>query len=406
MIAAIDYNVCLNRNGYINRNGLRQVVIELSQQGHRRIVNTHIHVTPDDFAFGRVQPTNENHDLLNRRIRRIVRRLMELEDEMLDAGMEPSPERILYAFRHHLTNSATISEWVNSVIEPSDRRASTKESYRTLRRSLEAFSPNLRIGELTYDLIQRWQNWMHDKKLCENTIANRLKTLRCLVNEAIKRDVIRADLDPFRHIRIPEITARQEHLSNQELEALERVSLNKRLGHIRDAFLFCCYTGLRWGDFTRLTSENLFPSAGIADSSSPLDTDISLVLRQHKTGIPLRIPIGALWQGKALRIIGKYGSVERLTRISDNKYANKLLREVAEKAGISKHLHWHLARHTCGTLLNQRGLRMQEIQYILGHRKQSTTERHYAETLYDQVAQSVTNAFKQPSRKIPHAQRS
>jgi hypothetical protein len=61
MIAAIDYNVCLNRNGYINRNGLRQVVIELSQQGHRRIVNTHIHVAPDDFAFGRVQPSNDNH---------------------------------------------------------------------------------------------------------------------------------------------------------------------------------------------------------------------------------------------------------------------------------------------------------------------------------------------------------
>jgi hypothetical protein len=37
---------------------------------------------------------------------------------------------------------------------------------------------------------------------------------------------------------------------------------------------------------------------------------------------------------------------------------------------------------------------MQEIQFILGHSKLATTEKHYAETLYQQVRQALTKAFK------------
>ena len=81
MIAAIKYNVCLNRNGYEDKEGRRQVVVELYQRGTRRVLNTFIHVRAADFACGRVQPSHPDHDLMNRRVRRIVRSLMELEDE-------------------------------------------------------------------------------------------------------------------------------------------------------------------------------------------------------------------------------------------------------------------------------------------------------------------------------------
>ena len=387
MIIAIDYNVCLNRNGYVNRNGQRQVVVELYQQGCRRIVNTHVHVRADDFACGRIQPSHPDYHLLNRRIRRIVRQLMELEDEMLDAGMAPTPRHITDAYEHHLTRSATISEWVSSVILPSGRRSVTKASYRTLQRSLEQFHPGLRISELCHDFIERWQEWMrHERHLSENTISIRLKALRCLVNEAVKRDVLRIDEDPFKHIRIPEIKARREFLTEQQLNQLEGfIPADSRLRHVRDAFLFCCYTGLRWGDFRRLTSSALCTS----------DAKTILVVNQHKTSRTVHIPISTLWGGRALRILHHYSTLEKLADIGNNRRCNADLRTIGHQAGITQHLHWHLARHTCGTLLNQRGLRMQEIQYILGHQKQETTERHYAETLLAQVDCSLQKAFLQ-----------
>ena len=382
MIETIDYNVCLSRNGYVNKKGLRQVVVELYQQGTRRVINTHIHIAESDFHHGRIQPSHPDHDLLNRRVRRIVRRLMELEDELLDARQDPTPQRIAEAYLHHTTRSATISEWVASVITPSGRRAVTKDNYRTLQNSLELFRPGLCIRDITHDLIVRWQEWMRTQRhLTDNTVAIRLKTLRCLVNEAVKRNVIRTDEDPFRHIRIPEIKARREHLTEQELATLEATTLpDRRLRHVRDAFLFCCYTGLRWSDFRALTTRNL-------------QTPTVLVVQQHKTGRTVRIPLATLWGGRPLRLVQCYGTLEHLADIGDNRQCNRDLREVARHAAITRHLHWHLARHTCGTLLNQRGLRMQEIQYILGHQKQATTEKHYAETVFDQVLHSLEKAF-------------
>ena len=238
------------------------------------------------------------------------------------------------------------------------------------------------LTDINHDMLVRFQYWMRNERhLCDNTISLRLKALRCLVSEAIKRDILRPDEDPFRHIRIPEIKARREHLTEQELQVLESAVLpNSHLCHVRDAFLFCCYTGLRWSDFRRLTSANL---------QSPT----LLVLRQQKTGQPLHIPLDTLWNGRSLLLIHRYNTLDRLAAIGSNTRCNRALRHIAHLAGLSKHLHWHLARHTCGTLLNQRGLRMQEIQYILGHQRQSTTERHYAETLYSQVLHSLQQAF-------------
>ena len=388
MITSIKYNVCLNRNGYTDKEGARQIIIELYQRGRRRIINTHIHVLPKDFAYGYVQATHPDYDIINKRIRRTIRKLMELEDEMLEKDLEPTPERIINAFIHHQTPSATVSDWIESIIYPSQRSATTKKIYATLGVSLNTFHPNIRLGDITYDFIERWQNWMHDdRNLCQNTISCRLKALRCLVNEAIKRDIIRADHDPFRNVRIPEITPRYEHLSTSELEALEMINFNiPHKQKVRDAFLFCCYTGLRWSDFHSLSSDNIH--------TTPTGV-VTLSIKQQKTKRPILLPLSSLFNGKPLSIIQRYKTIERLTCIGDNKNANTILKTIGIEAGITKHLHWHLARHTCATLLNQHGLRMQEIQYILGHRKQETTERHYAQTLFEQVSHSLTTAFQE-----------
>lgn len=383
MLAAVSYRACLSRNGYVNREGLREVVVDIYQLGGARAtVGTAIRVRECDFSLGKVQPSDPDYDLHNRRLRRLIRRLMEHEDELEAAGHEVTPKRIKDAYTNHQISSATLKEWVASVIEPSKRRPNTKAGYRTLIRNIEEFQPDIRLCDLCHDLIERWENWMRSElHLGENTITGKLKSLRCLVSEAIKRDVIRKDDDPFKAYHIGDFTAREESLSAMELKRMARVQLqNPDLDHVRDGFLFCCATGLRWSDFKALTSESLQGKV--------------LVISQQKTGRTVRIPIDTIFWGMAMGLIRKHGTLERLRDVGCNSYANARLREVARRAGIRKHCHWHLARHTCGTLLNQRGLRMQEIQHILGHTKQATTEKHYAQTGFEQVKKSVRKAFK------------
>lgn len=377
----ITYRPTLNRNGRANADGTRTIVITIYDTATRERValNTHLRVSPSDFMHGQLLPGDERARLVNRKIRRLILQLMQREDELESSHVTCTPRRILDAFIHHLTPTATMSEWVESVITPSGRKSSTKDSYRTLAKSIEEFRSGTTLSDITYDFIERYRQWLSaEKQLSYNTVIGRLKALRCLVSEAVKRDVITTD--PFRNVVIGEMKARREHLTISEVRRLERVQLTPKLAHVRDAFLFCVYTGLRWSDFRALRSGNLHGSR--------------LVVDQLKTGHLVELPLDRMFGGRPLEMIERYGTPEQLAAIGTNPHANRCLQQVAELCRIRKHLHWHCARKACATLLNQAGLQMQEIQFILGHQRLSTTSRFYARTVYGQVEKSLKKAFK------------
>ena len=83
-----------------------------------------------------------------------------------------------------------------------------------------------------------------------------------------------------------------------EEEALEvKVKVNdKKLRHVLDAFLFCCYTGLRFSDFCQLNYSNF----------AKINGKKWLHFKSIKTGIELRLPLHLLFEGKALAILDRY----------------------------------------------------------------------------------------------------
>lgn len=64
--------------------GKKGVVIEIYKPAtkERVTVNTGIRVRSLDFKYGAVQPTDEMYDIYNKRIRHLLRKLMECEDEI------------------------------------------------------------------------------------------------------------------------------------------------------------------------------------------------------------------------------------------------------------------------------------------------------------------------------------
>lgn len=382
MIAKIDYNITFNRNGYVNRKGTREVIIELYQMGTRAVVNTHIRVTTPELRYGRFQDCCPLREEYTRILDEMIQELTRIEMEIICSHRECTPRKLRDAWRNNLSRSALLRDFTESVVGPSGRKENTKASYRALVKGMEEFSPGLRIKDINYDFLERWANWQRDVKLLKrNTIIGHMKALRCLMNEAIKRDVITVDEDPFKAYTIGEMEANKEFLTESELRRLERVCVaDVRRNHVRDAFLFCCYTGIRWSDFVSLQSGQI--RNGV------------LTVDQLKTGHVVRIPLSDIFGGKALAIVCRYPSLEALADVGHNSYCNKVIREIAAIVGIKKRVHWHLARHTCGTLLNQRGLLMQETQHVLGHQRLETTERYYAATAYEQVKKSVKKAFR------------
>lgn len=373
----IRYRLVHNYAGRLNRDGLAPVALECRQGARKMYMSSRILIRPDQWRGGMVV----NHDNAGKLTAYLVRwrnSVEEVELDMLLRGKGMTLLQLREAVRLGMRQSASVREFMEAVIMPSDRKKATKRSYVYLCNELEKEYGRVTLSDITHDLIEKWRNAMRDAGLSENTIKGRLKQLHCLTQEAIKRNVISDD--PFVWIKIGNMTPRIGHLTLREMARLEGLELTGSNAHVRDAFVFCCYTGLRYSDFTSL--KDSFLTNGV------------LSLRQQKTRSQVCIPLRYLFGGKPLLILGRYRSVESFSRIGCNTTVNRRLKTIAEKARIVKNISFHLARHTAATLLNQAGLQIQEIQKILGHRKMETTEKSYAETTVTQVSRSLKKAFR------------
>jgi site-specific recombinase XerD len=65
--------------------------------------------------------------------------------------------------------------------------------------------------------------------------------------------------------------------------------------------------------------------------------------------------------------------------MENNQQTNRILKRIAKQVGI-KRITFHMARHTCGTLLLYRGVSITTVQAILGHQSVKTTQIYSAVT--------------------------
>lgn len=233
--------------------------------------------------------------------------------------------------------------------------------------------------------------FLRNKGLQVNTIGKHMRVLRTLINEAINQGYIPQDAYPFRKFKIKKEQTEHRFLLPNELEKMESLKLPEKKNnsqHVLDAFLFCCYTGLRFSDFKQLSNRNLI----IIDGNS------WLILNSLKTGSKLQIPLYLLFRGKALSIISHYNSIEELSKIGCNSDTNRILQKLVQMAGINKKITYHTARHTCATLLVHQGVPITTVQRILGHTSVRTTQI-YSEVFAETLIKDLTLANEKSSLK-------
>ena len=251
---------------------------------------------------------------------------------------------------------------------------------------LEQFRPGLDFADLTYTFLKDFECWLREQGKGVNTVAKHMRQLRTLINEAINDGYMPADSYPFRKYKIKQEKPQKPFLTPDELRKLENLVVHdQKIRHVLDAFLFCCYTGLRYSDFRSLNNTNL-----IQINRSPW-----LCVDMLKTNITVRLPLAFLFNGKALQILNRYPNMDIFSSIPINSDTNKILSEIAQHAKIRKHFTFHTARHTCATLLVHQGVAITTVQKILGHTSVKTTQI-YSEVMSDTIIKDL----KSVNRKL------
>lgn len=220
------------------------------------------------------------------------------------------------------------------------------------------------------------RNRYRDGTLSRNTKVSYFSKLRACLNQAFKEGII--STNPLRGVDgiKPEEGTRM-YLTLDEVRLLARTECG--YPQIKAAFLFSCLTGLRRSDIVRLRWGDVYQQGGFT----------RIIFKQKKTNGQEYLDITA----EAAELMGGRGKADEcvFSDIHCVSSTNATLRDWVARAGISKEITFHCARHTFATMMLDLGTDIYTVSKLLGHRELSTTQI-YAKVL-DKSKQAAVAAI-------------
>lgn len=239
----------------------------------------------------------------------------------------------------------------------------------------------LLLTEINLGWLKDYEDYLRNGLLNKtNTVATNMKVLRKIMNEAMRDELIDFGKNPFDRYKIRMESTKIEYLTEDELKAFMEVPFNNgtRLSQHRDLYVFACYAaGLRIGDLLRLQWKNFDGERvmlSTAKTSEPLSiklgrVPLEILSRQTSSREPDDFIFGLL----PLQLDLKNEQLVHTAISRVTAYVNKNLKIVAEKASIEKNIHFHTSRHTWATRALRKGMRIEHVSKLLGHRSLKTT---------------------------------
>lgn len=281
-------------------------------------------------------------------------------------GVEETPQNLLIAFQDH-------NDKVEALVGK-DFTKGTLTKYNTTLKHVRSFlKSKYRVADLLaskvdYRFITDFDFYLRTVCKCENNSAvkhlkNLGKVIRiCLANRWITHDPFVGHKNKIKKVD-------RVILSPEELAKLYKKKFRiERLAAVRDIFQFCCYTGLSFIDVKQLTKSKI---------SKGVDGKAWIIKNRHKTNVATHVPLLPV----AAEILLRYAEhpmveeTRNVLPVSSNQKMNAYLKEVADLCDISKHLTFHIARHTFATTVTlSNGIPIESVSKMLGHTDIRTTQ--------------------------------
>jgi len=300
-----------------------------------------------------------------------------LRDKYL--GKDDLGKMLLQIFQEH-------NDQVNSLIGK-DFSAGTAERYRTAKNHVQAYiqlnykCEDIPVKEVDHKFITGFEYYLKTERKCShNTAIKYITNFKKIIRIAYANDWIKKD--PFTNWKVRLKTVEREFLTEDEIQKLMNIEFHTlRLEHVRDIFVFCCFTGLAYADVKKLTENDIVLG---------IDGEKWIKTKRTKTNTKSNIPILPI----AAMILEKHqDTIElqngKLLPVLTNQKMNAYLKEIADLAGINKNLTTHLARHTFATTVTlSNGVSIESVSKMLGHKSLRTTQ-HYAKILDRKVSDDM-----------------
>ena len=365
----ISYNLVFNRKKRLNKRGMALVQVEAYLNRKKMYFSTKIYFKAEQWDAKRKMVKNHpNANVLNRMLYENIAAIEQTELGLWQQGKSISLDLLKNSIDKPLSNGRSFLTFFKEEIANSSLKESTRQNHLSTLELLQEFKKEVLFTDLTFEFVSSFDNYLQSKGYHLNTIAKHMKHLKRYINVAINKEYMDIQKYAFRKYKIKSIEGSHTHLAPEELHKFENLQLTgryTRLQKTKDAFLFCCYAGLRYSDFTNLTSANIVE----------FHQETWIIYKSVKTGMEVRLPLYLLFEGKGIQILQRYkDDLNSFFKLKDNSNINKELNILAGLAKIDKRVSFHTARHTNATLLLYNGANITTVQKLLGHKSVKTTQ--------------------------------
>lgn len=343
-------------------NGNGSLYLDMNHKGKRSYEFLKMYLIPEVNASARIQ----NENTMNAANAIKAQRIMEMNNER--AGISSARTR----------SKMLLVDLIRIYIKRKEEAQSSPNTIKTYKNLI--FSLNEWKGEsinrvplkdvdkdfcISYLRYLRTAKTKFGKPYSKATTVGYSRSLHTILNYAVRNDMIQFNpfdkIDREEKIKVPETS--RAFLTVDELQKMMETPMKNET--IKRAFLFACFCGLRISDIRALRWGNITHENGI-DSVS---------LTMKKTGRPIAVPLSkeALkwlpvregWEADEDKVF-KSSLAQMVIRYHLNRWV--------KDAGITKHVTFHVSRHTFATMMLTLGADLYTVSKLLGHTDITTTQ--------------------------------
>lgn len=369
-----------------NKEGLCPVIMRVIKDRKAKIITLKMDCYKKDWDETNAQykKGSINHVQRNRLLLKYKEKAFKIVDTFNIEGVDFTLNQFEDKFRNKGDKPVTVKtfweETINDLIKSG--RTGNAMAHKDTMQSFFKFHQNdtAMFREINAELLAKYEVYLRSTGSQDGGIRFKMRELRALFNDAIRKDIVDEKCYPFKLYKISKLRGKphKRALTRDEIRLIENLDEEKYPGLVesKKLFVFSYYTrGMNFYDIMKLKWANVEGDYIVYTRSKTKGNFNIKILQPVKEILDLY-----KLKGNSTSYIFPILLKEDLTPMQiENRKAKKLkkfnkdLQKIAEVVGIDKKVTSYVARHSFATNLREVGVNTDIISQSMGHQNVSIT---------------------------------
>ncbi|WP_438710748.1 phage integrase SAM-like domain-containing protein [Aquimarina muelleri] len=395
-----------------NQEGQYPVVLKIIKDRKIKVITLGLNCLEKDWdkANGQFKKSEKNYRQRNRALLKKKEEALKIIDDFFLEGIDFTLNQFETKFRGRKSSKVTVSEFWKEKISDLNKagRTGNARAYQDVYNSFFKFYKNkaLVFREITPVLLDKYETYLRSNNNTDGGIGVKMRELRALFNDAIKKGVVDEKYYPFKTYKVSKLKGKgiKKALTRDEMKLMESIDTDKypHLINAKNYLIFSYYmAGMNFVDMMKLKWDNI-------------QGDRILYIRSKTKG---RFSVKMLEPVK--QVIAYYKVQNRPTDyvfpilLKDNltpiqienrkrktlKAFNRQLKEIAKIQGVKQNVSSYVIRHSFATNLKFAGISTDLIGESMGHHDVSVTKAYLKEFEDDIIDDAMSKLLEEPKLK-------